>query len=63
MILKDIVSSIIDNTICVIIILLTASIPVSFMNALGTTAKSPCDTYGYYLPITFIMCNINRERE
>lgn len=37
------------------------SVPISFANLIGSN-NSPCGTYGYYLPVTFVMCNINKSR-
>lgn len=47
-----------------ILVLFIVSIPLSFINALSNTGsgRSPCMTYGYYLPITFVVCNINKDR-
>lgn len=53
-----------DSIGCILLVALVVSLPASFINAVSTSyQKSVCDTYGYYLPATFLMCNINKERK
>lgn len=47
----------------IIAVLCIVSLPLSMLNLIGTDRKvSVCTTYGYYLPLTFIMCNMNGTR-
>jgi hypothetical protein len=43
-----------------IAVLFVLSLFASLFNSV--TASQPCKTRGYYLPATYVMCNINRER-
>ncbi len=46
-------------TICLGVVVI--SFPLSVLTAF--TGTSPCKTYSYYLPVTFVVCNLSQERK
>lgn len=41
---------------------LVITLPMSFISALASTGET-CKTYSYYLPTTFLICNLIQERK
>jgi hypothetical protein len=49
------------NLTALFAMILVMSFFLSLINAI--TASSPCKTNGYYLPLTYVICNMNEERK
>lgn len=58
--MKKFILELFDLLALIGIIALVVSVVLSLFNMMSTS--SPCRTNGYYLPITFVMCNVNEAR-
>jgi hypothetical protein len=55
---------IIECLVMLMVAILIATFPLSLINVFAVSnSESPCDTKGYYLPATYIICTLNEKRE